>query len=119
MEGMQDGSIPSAVSDSGTTSGIGKPGDPLEPTGKPSAKTFRMPTGTLSNVTELKKLKHKLRDPARDMHLVNDTTLASLISNGKFADAGYATLYDKQRASVFDLKSTKITASEEPVLKGW
>ena len=55
VEGMQDGSIPSAVSDSGTTSGIGKPGDPLEPTGKPSAKTFRMPTGTLSNATELKK----------------------------------------------------------------
>ena len=119
VQGMQDGSVPSAVSDSGTTSGVGKAGDPLNATGKPSNKTFRMPTGTLSNARELMHLKHNLRYPARDMHLVEDVTLASLISNGKFADAGYATLYDDRRAAIFDLTKTKISASTKPVLKGW
>ena len=62
--------------------------------------------GTLSNARELMHLKHILQHPARNMYLVEDVTLASLISNGKFADAGYATLYEDLRAAISDLTKT-------------
>ena len=67
-------------------SGVGKPGDPLDPTGQPSDKTFKMPTGWKSKAHRLRHLKYNLRAPVKDMHMVSDAKLAFLISIGNFAD---------------------------------
>ena len=43
--GMLDGTIASAISDTGATSTAGKPNDPFEETDQPSTKVFTLPTG--------------------------------------------------------------------------
>ena len=110
IKGMNDGSVPSAVLDLGTISGVGRPSDPLDGTGIRSDKVFRMPTGITSKAGWLKKMKYNLRPPARDMHETADINLASLINNGKLADADYGSVIDDKRANVQDLRTTTTRA---------
>ncbi len=44
-QGIMDGTIPSTIADSGTTSGVGTKDDPSHRTGKPSDKQFILPSG--------------------------------------------------------------------------
>ncbi len=43
----------------------------------------------------------------------------SLLSTSKVVDADYIAIYDKEEVNFYDAKTTKITVSEEAVLKGW
>jgi hypothetical protein len=43
----------------------------------------------------------------------------SLLSTSKVVNADYIAIYDKEEVNFYNAKSTKITISEEAVLKGW
>ena len=60
-----DGSIPSAVVDTGATSNVGKYGCSLELTGEPSHKVFTTVTGHQAKATEKGRMEHELYEPAR------------------------------------------------------
>ena len=114
-----DTSWPSAVYDTGATSSCGKIGDPFLETGKQSTKVFKMPNGHKSPASDLKLLEHKLREPARDVHMVPELQGTSLVSAGKLADANYVSIFDKDEVNVYDMTNTIITVSRGAILKGW
>ena len=68
--GVLDGSIPSAVSDTGATASAFTPDDPSIPTGVKSTSTFGGAFGDQAKATTINKLHHKLREPARSVHIV-------------------------------------------------
>jgi hypothetical protein len=43
----------------------------------------------------------------------------SLLSTSKVVNADYVAIYDKEEVNFYNAKTTKITISEEAVLKGW
>ena len=47
------------------------------------------------------------------MHETPDTNLASLISNGKLADADYGSVLDDKQANDYDLRTTTIKSGPE------
>ena len=59
-KGILDGTITSAISDTGATSTAGKPGDPFDEIGQPSSKTFKLPDGRLKKAQETVTLQHPL-----------------------------------------------------------
>jgi hypothetical protein len=64
------------------------------------------------------KLHHKLREPARSIHIVPQVK-NSLLNTNKVVDADYIAIYDKEEVNFYNAKTTEITISEESVLKGW
>ena len=43
----------------------------------------------------------------------------SLLSGGKFAEAGYIFICDRDEVNLYDKRTTKILVSEQAVLKCW
>jgi hypothetical protein len=66
----------------------------------------------------MNKLHHKLREPARSVHIVPQVQYSLLITS-KVIKADYIAIYDKEEVNFYDAKTTKITVLEEAVLKGW
>ena len=118
-QGIMDGSIPSAVVDTGATSSVGKYGCGLTLTGKPSTKVFTVATGQNAHATEEGTMDHDLREPACTFDMVSDVTLGCLASTSKMCDAGYFTVFDGKKVRTYDAETTKIQTSKPPVLKGW
>ena len=75
-DGTEKGTVSSMVADSGTTSGVGRSTDPFKRTGKQSNKVFVLPDGAHTESAELARVEHKLREPARYMHMTPGTTSA-------------------------------------------
>ena len=109
-QGVLDGSIPSACSDTGASASAFKPSDPTIATGIASNKSFGGAFGDLAEATTVNKLHHKLREPARSVHIVPQVQ-DSLLSTGKCADADYFAVYDKHEVNYYDAKTTKLTVS--------
>ena len=63
--GALNGTIPSAVPDSGTTSSTINKKDNYEDTGKLSNKTFRMPIQDTAQAIEIVNYYHNVQEPAR------------------------------------------------------
>ena len=118
-QGVKDGSIPSAVVDSGTTSNVMKPGDPCIKTGRKSSKQYKMATGQITPGGEEGLLEHELRDPARSCDIVPGITEDSLVSTSKMADAGYISIFDGEEVNIYDASNTQITVTRGAVLRGW
>ena len=93
---MEDEYDPTAVLDSGATSGVAAQKDrkALEETGQTSDKIFLLLTSQEARATKVLKMKHKLREPATEMHRVKDLH-TTLVSVPKLADADYITVLDK------------------------
>jgi len=106
-----------AILDSGATSGAAGEEDEeaLTDTGQVSNKTFMFPNGTTQKATKKMMLKHDLRDGALEMNIIPGLH-KPLLSLSKLADAGYTTLFDKNKASVYDASTTVIIVSKPPVL---
>jgi len=68
--GVLNGSIPSAISDTGATSHALLPSAPSIPTGICSTVVFHLPNGTMAPVTTINKLHHNVREPARSANIV-------------------------------------------------
>ena len=116
--GVLDGSIPSAASDTGATASAFKPSDPTIPTGIQSNTSFGGAFGDIAKATTVNKLQHKLREPARSVHIVPDVK-DSLLSTSKMVDADYIAVYDNKEVNFYDAKTTKIVITEEAVLTGY
>jgi len=117
--GVLDGSIPSAVVDSGVTSSIDTPTNPFAKTGRQSNKVFRLPNGATEEAREIGELTTNVQAPARDVHITPGITETSLLSTAKFADAGYTTIFDGDQVNIYDQRDTLITASHAAILRGW
>ena len=94
--GVLDGTIPSAVSDTGETSSAGLTRDAshFAATGRRSTKVFHVANGASAPATEVRLLQQPLRAPARTIDMVPSLSGASPLSTGKLADAGYVSIYD-------------------------
>ena len=67
----------------------------------------------------MEKMEHKLRDPARDVHIVPILQHVSLLDTSKMADANCIAIYDNDEVNFYDGNTVKIEVSEEAVLRGY
>ena len=69
-EKVLNGSKPSTVTDSGSSSSCERMEDTFIPRGIPSDKVFKTSLGQVSEATEQRKLMHMVREPARTVGMV-------------------------------------------------
>jgi len=117
--GIMDGAIPSTIADSGATSGVGTKDDPSHRTGEPSDKRFILPSGEVIQATEKVEYSFNIRAPANELHITSGISQHSLLSTGKYADANYITVFDKDTINVYDANDTIITVMRDAILRGW
>jgi len=115
-QGIMDGTIASAVSDTGATSTAGTPNDPFIMSNKASNKIFCLPTGGIAVATRTATLQLNVRAPANEVDIVPNLD-QTLLSGSKFADAGYTAVYDKEEANFYNSSAVKI--DEKTVLRGY
>ncbi len=103
--------------DTGATSGATAKHDTeaMEDTGEPLAKVFMLPDKSKIQATRKMLLKNKLREGAREMNVVPGLH-STLISIPKFANADYIAVFDKNKANIYDAKTTTITSLADPVI---
>ena len=116
IEGIKNGTIPAAISDTGATSTAGKPGDPFQHCNSHKTKVFHLPTGSTTTSTHQAKLHLQVRAPANIVDVVPNLT-QTLLSGSKFADAGYTAVYDKNEVNFYEANKVKIKA--RAVLQGY
>jgi hypothetical protein len=90
--GVLNGTIPSAVSDTGATLSDFLKEDPSIPTGRVSSTVFHLPNGAIALATTVNKFLHNVRSPARNVNIVLSLVENSLLSTSKFADLGYTAI---------------------------
>jgi len=117
--GIMGGTIPSTIADSGATSGVGTKDDPSHRTGKPSDKRFILPSREVIQATEKAEYPFNIRAPANELHITPGVSQHSLLSMGKYADANYITVFDKDTVNVYDANDTIITVTRDAILRGW
>ena len=117
--GVLDGSIASAAYDTACTSHAGVVGDPFIQTNERSNKVFALADGHPTAATNLAKLHHAIREPARTLNILPSLKAQSFLSVGKFSEAGYISICDHDKVNLYDGRTSKIVVSEEAVLAGW
>ena len=115
-QGIINGSIPSAVSDTGATSTAGTLHDPFIHSNVQSTKTFMLPTGTTTTATTQAHLLLNVRTPANTVDIVPNLH-QTLLSGSKFANANYTAVYDKHEVSFYNSDTINIT--KRAVLTGY
>jgi hypothetical protein len=115
-QGTINGTIPSAVSDTGATSTAGTLHDPFLHSDTRSTKTFMLPTGATTTTTTQAQLLLKVRAPTNTVDIVHNLH-QTLLSGSKFADANYTAIYDKHEVNFYD--SSTINITETAVLTGY
>ena len=105
------------ILDTGATSGAAPEEDEecFVGTGEASTKTFMFPDKRTNKATKRMLTKHNPCPAAREMNIVPGLH-STLISVPKLADAGYTTVFNKAGAMIYDDYTTKISASNPPVL---
>jgi hypothetical protein len=105
------------ILDTGATSGAAPEEDEesFVDTGEASTKTFMFPDKRTNKATKRMLTKHNLCPAAREMNIV-PSLHSTLISVPKLVDAGYTTVFSKAGAMIYDDYTTKITASNPPIL---
>ena len=68
-----DGSIPSAIINTGATSTAGKSGNPFRSLNIPLDKVFHLPTGGTARASVKAKLMHKLRELATEVDIFRES----------------------------------------------
>jgi hypothetical protein len=101
-EGVLNGTIPSAVSNTGATLHALLPSVPSIPTGIPSKVVFHLLNGTTAAASTVNKLFHYIREPARSANIVPTLANNSFISTSKFVDAGYTVVYDDKVVNYYE-----------------
>ena len=118
-ETMRKGTIATTVVDSGATLSIGTESNPSKRTGKPSTKEFRLPNGEVVLAKDIAEYPFDVRKPAKELHITPGISENSLLSTLKYADAGYITVFEKDKVNMYNANNTIITVSREAVLRGW
>ena len=88
-------------------------GEPYIPTGIKSNKISHMPNGGTVTSSDVFKIEHELRDPARTVDMVTDLVESSLLITSNLSSAGYIKIYDGKEVNIYE------SNTEEAVLKGW
>ena len=94
--GVLSGSIKSVLQYSGASSSTGESAEDYVETGQKSTKEFQSAFGEVQKATDIVEYPFKLREEARRVDIV-PTLQNNLMSIGKMADAGYLTIFDKER----------------------
>jgi hypothetical protein len=108
---MLNGTIPSAVSDTGATSSAFLKKDPSRTTGELSTTVIHLPDGAIAPATTRNKLLHNMHEPACSVNIIPALVENSLLSTIKFAEAGYTVIYDKDEVNFYDARTMKIMVS--------
>ena len=102
--GVLDGSIPSAVADSGATSSVRTKRDRKRnvfvTTGHQADKAFRMPNCEVEEASDMDEL----------------SMMCAIL---KFADANYIAIFDKDEVNINDANKITIVVSRDAILQGW
>jgi hypothetical protein len=118
-EGVLNGTIPSAISNTGATSHALLPLAPSIPTGISSKEVFHLPNRTTAAASTVNKFLYNVREPTQSANIVPTLANNSLISTSKFVDAGYTVVYDDKEVNYYKKATTKIILLEDAVLRGW
>ena len=105
--------------DSGVMSSCGHKEDPFINTRDHSYKVFQLPIGDVAPATDNTLLDHKVREMERIIDTVTKIIKNSLLSTGKFCDAKYVSIFDKDKVNIYGISDTLITVHKHAVLKGW
>jgi hypothetical protein len=119
LEGVLNGTIPSAVSNTGATLHALLPSAPSIPTSIRSKVVFHFPDGTMAAASTVNKLLHNVQEPTRSAKIIPTLANNSLISPSKFVNAKYTVIYDDNKFNYYKKATTKIIVSEDSVLQGW
>jgi hypothetical protein len=115
FDSTNDGSIPSAIADSGATSNVGTTRDRARKafvaTGRKLDKAFRMNNSQVEEANDMDELQHNVRHPAKHMHILPGIKRDSLLSIPKFVDANYIAIFDKDKVNIYNANKTSIVVS--------
>ena len=78
-----------------------------------------MPNGTVEAATDMDKLHHDVRHPAKDIRIAPGIKRDLLLSMAKFADANYIVIFDTDELNIYDANNTKVTVFCSAILCGW
>ena len=67
---------------------------------------------------EIKQLPFKVREEAKDVHMIPGTQ-NNLLSTNQFAKAKYITIFDEEEVNIYDKTNTEIKTTKGAVLRGW
>jgi hypothetical protein len=118
-QGVLNGSIPLAVSDTAATSNAFLPSAPTLPTGTMSTAMFHYPNEATAAATMIHKLHHNLQEPARSINIAPSFVGNSLLSTVKVVEAGYMAIYGDKEVNFYNTMTTKIMVLADAILKGW
>jgi hypothetical protein len=118
-EGMAKGLIPTTVTNSAATSGIGTINDPCQRTGQPSHKQFILPNRSVIPATKIAEYPFEVRKLAKVLHITPGISRNSLLSTMKFADANYIKVFDKDTVNIYNANDTVIIVTKGAILRGW
>ena len=76
------------------TSHTGMVGDPFIQTKQRSTKIFALEDGNPTQEINIAMLERRVRNPTHIVNMVPDLANQSLLRGGKFAEAGYVSVYD-------------------------
>ena len=79
---------------------------------------FALADGNPTPATNISKLEHRVRELEHTVNMVPALANQSLLSGGKFAEAGYVSVCDGDEVNIYDGGTATITVSEYAVLKG-
>ena len=94
-------------------------GDPIIQTKQRSTNIFELVDGHPTPATNIAKLEHRVREPARKVNMITALSNQSLLIRGRFAEAGYVSVCHGDEVNIYDGQTATITVSEDAVLKGW
>jgi hypothetical protein len=98
-EGVLNGTIPSAVSNTSMTLHALLPLTPSIPTIIWSKVVFHLPNKTTAAASTVNKLLYNVQEPTKNVNIVPTLTSNSLMSTSKFVDAGYTIVYDDKEVN--------------------
>ena len=93
--------------------------DPFIQTAQQSTKVFSVADGRQTPGSNIAKLHHPVREPARTVDMVPALAGQSIPSGAKFAEAGYISICDGNEVNLYYRRTAPIVVLEEAVLKGW
>jgi len=100
-------------------SGIRTEDDPSHHTGEPSDKRFILPSDKVIQATEKAENPFNIRAPANKLHITPGVRQHLLLRMGKYADANYITVFDKDTVNVYDANDTIITITKDAIVREW
>jgi hypothetical protein len=118
-DGVLNGMIPLAVSNTGATSHALLPLAPLIPTGIWSKVVFHLPNKIKAAASTVNKLLHNVLEPTQSANIVPTLANNSLMSTSKFADAVNTIVYDNKEVNYYKKATTKIIVLVDAVIRGW